>query len=405
MTTGVSAPAKSDGWNVARLGDICDVKNGFGFPPKFQGRTDLPYPFFKVSDMNADGAEVTLTVAANTVDSGILREIRGRTFAPGTVVFPKVGGAVLTNKKRILGVESTIDNNVMAVTPRDVDPAWLYYWFLTVDLVALSNTQALPSIRQSTIEALEVPLPPLGEQRRIAGILKEQMEAVERARVAAEAQLEAAKALPAAFLRDVFNSNDVAKHDAVTLGDLCTVVRGSSPRPKGDPRYYGEGVPRLMVEDCTRDGMFVSAKVDSLTEEGATHSRPMKAGDVVIVVSGNPGLPAILAHDCCIHDGFVGLRSLQSDRISNQYLYLFLQFVKASTDAQATGAIFRNLTTDQIKATNIVVPPLDVQERLCDELQQRKADAELLLARVTEQADLVTRIPAALLRHAFSGQL
>ena len=89
------------------------------------------------------------------------------------------------------------------------------------------------------------------------------------------------------------------------LGNLCEIVRGSSPRPKEDPRFNGGSVPRLMVADVTRDGKYVTPRIDSLTKEGAALSRPMQKGDLVIAVSGNPGLPAILEIDACIHDGFV----------------------------------------------------------------------------------------------------
>ncbi|MEF3253969.1 MAG: restriction endonuclease subunit S, partial [Deferribacterales bacterium] len=52
---------------------------------------------------------------------------------------------------------------------------------------------------------LVVPLPPLAEQRRIAAILREQMDAVERLRRTLEEQLEAINKLPAAILRKAFN--------------------------------------------------------------------------------------------------------------------------------------------------------------------------------------------------------
>jgi type I restriction enzyme S subunit len=55
------------------------------------------------------------------------------------------------------------------------------------------------------LSKLPIPLPPLSEQRRIAGILREQMAAVERARATAEAELEAIEALPAALLRRAFS--------------------------------------------------------------------------------------------------------------------------------------------------------------------------------------------------------
>lgn len=153
------------------------------------------------------------------------------------------------------------------------------------------------------------------------------------------------------------------KWEMVRMNELCDIVRGSSPRPKGDPRYYGGEVPRLMIEDLTRDGKFVIPKVDSLTKEGALLSRPMQKGDLVITVSGRPGVPAILNIDACIHDGFVGIRNLNK-KVDSNFLYWFLLKSKGSTNDQSVGAIFKNLTTDQIKDLQIPLPPLATQKRI-----------------------------------------
>lgn len=159
----------------------------------------------------------------------------------------------------------------------------------------------------------------------------------------------------------------------VELGSLCDVVRGSSPRPKGDPQFYGGSIPRLMVGDVTRDGKIVTPKIDSLTEAGAQKSRPMKAGDFVIAVSGQPGQPLILAIDACIHDGFAGLRNLDETRVSKNYLFHFMIHTKAKFESIAVGAIFKNLTTDQIRGLKIPLPPLTEQKRIAGILD--KADA------------------------------
>ena len=67
----------------------------------------------------------------------------------------------------------------------------------------MTTTGQLPRIGTEEIAAVEIGLPPLAEQRRIAEILKEQMAAVEKARAAA-AELEAINVLPAALLRRAF---------------------------------------------------------------------------------------------------------------------------------------------------------------------------------------------------------
>lgn len=155
--------------------------------------------------------------------------------------------------------------------------------------------------------------------------------------------------------------------EIVRLEEISTIVRGSSPRPQGDKRYYGGSIPRLMISDVTRDGMYTTPKTDFLTEEGALKSRAMSKGEVIMAVSGNPGLTTILAVDACIHDGFVGFREL-SDRILPIYLYCMLNNIKKENNDKADGAVFRNLTTDQIKDFEIPLPPLEIQQQIVNEI-------------------------------------
>lgn len=154
----------------------------------------------------------------------------------------------------------------------------------------------------------------------------------------------------------------------VPIDELCDLVRGSSPRPQGDPLYYGGKIPRLMISDITRDGMYTTPTTDFLTEEGAKKSRPMKKGDVIMAVSGNPGLSTILTVDACIHDGFVGFRNLDK-RILPEFFYFVLVHQKDINNSHSIGAVFKNLTTDQIREFQIPLPPLSIQQEIIAEIE------------------------------------
>ncbi len=143
------------------------------------------------------------------------------------------------------------------------------------------------------------------------------------------------------------------------LCDLGTVIRGASPRPKGDKRFYGGEIPRLMVEDVTRDGKYVTPQVDFLTEEGAKRSRPCKAGTLTIVCSGTVGVPSILAVDACIHDGFLALINLKQSQCV-EYLYYQFDLLRTRFDSSAThGGVFTNLTTTGVKEFKVPLPLLE----------------------------------------------
>src|ERR1017187_4377738 len=274
-------------WESARLGDIATVVNGFGFPEHLQGRTDLPFPFIKVSDMNAKGAEEIVTTAANTVDAKLLSQMGGRTYPAGTVIFPKVGGALLTNKKRVLGCEASFDNNVMGLIPKGVESDWLYLWMLTVDLRRLANTQALPSIRQSDVANLTLPVPLERERKRIAARLRQPLAATTEARAAVQAELSAAQALPAAHLQAVFSGSALKKWPTKPLTEVAEIsggvtlgrdLRGRSARQ----------VPYLRVANVKDGWLDLSHVKEVEATEAEIDGCRLRFGDLLLTEGGDP---------------------------------------------------------------------------------------------------------------------
>ena len=183
-------------------------------------------------------------------------------------------------------------------------------------------------------------------------------------------------------------SNTSAPWSFCKLGDLGTVIRGASPRPQGDPRYYGGHVPRLMVKDVTRDKKYVTPQIDFLTEEGAKLSRPVKKGTLTIVCSGTVGVPAILAVDACIHDGFLAITNLKPEW-DTEFLYQLLLREQQRFDKSAThGGVFTNLTTEIVKEFEIPAPPLKEQRRIAEILGSWDKAIELVERLIEEKQQL-----------------
>ncbi|HQI28843.1 MAG TPA: restriction endonuclease subunit S, partial [Sedimentisphaerales bacterium] len=186
-------------WNQVEMGKVADVVSGYGFPRECQGLTDEELPFFKVGDMNLPGNEKCMTTIANTISRATLKKLKAKTFPKGTIIFPKIGAAIATNKKRVLTQPSVVDNNVMGLIPKPhINPWYLYYWMLQFDLRSVSNIGPVPSMRKTEVERVAIPLPPLSEQHRIVEIL-DQADTLRKKR--AEADAKAARILPALFYK------------------------------------------------------------------------------------------------------------------------------------------------------------------------------------------------------------
>jgi restriction endonuclease S subunit len=247
--------------------------------------------------------------------------------------------------------------------PEKIDPVYLYHWLISpagrAHLTRTNDTTSgLRNLNKGLYLQQPIPSPPLIEQHRLAAILDHADLLREKRR---EAITKLDELLRSVFIEMVGDPVTNPKGwPQVEVQTISRIVRGSSPRPKGDPRYYGGPVPRLMVADVTRDGWLVKPRIDSLTEEGAKLSRPVKAGTIVMAVSGNVGVVGQLITDACIHDGFVAFTDLDEDQVSPWSLLMILHFLKVTHARRKAGAIFQNLTTNDIKTMTVPVPPREV---------------------------------------------
>ena len=127
-------------------------------------------PYFKVSDMNVLGNEMFMIVVSN-----YLKETsKYRLFPTNSIIYPKNGGAVFTNKKRILTVPSLIDLNSGAFIPsKEINYLYAYFLFLNLDLNKFYKGSAVPTVDHDAINELIFGLPPIAEQNRIVTTITE----------------------------------------------------------------------------------------------------------------------------------------------------------------------------------------------------------------------------------------
>ena len=135
---------------------------------------DEEIPFLKVSDMNLPGNEMLITSWNNAVSRDILSELKAKSYPAGTVIFPKIGAAINTNKKRILSCNSTYDNNVLGIVPNTAKilSDFLYAYLLEFDLRNWASDAQPPSMRKTVVERHQMPLPSLATQQEIVAEIK-----------------------------------------------------------------------------------------------------------------------------------------------------------------------------------------------------------------------------------------
>lgn len=210
-------------WDLKKLGEVVEIKGGDGFPLEFQGNNNVKdIPFYKVSDMNTEVNQIVMSSSNNYINAKVLMEnIKATLFPKNTVIFPKVGRAIDTNKKRILGSEGCIDNNVMGLIVKDKDilnSFFLFNYFkFFVKLIDLASGSNPPSISATNLSELPIPLPPKSIQEKIVteiGSLEEKESKLCRKIQELESEI-----------KTYFNS--FLKSKEVKIGDILTLEYGS----------------------------------------------------------------------------------------------------------------------------------------------------------------------------------
>jgi len=156
--------------SVAQVGFVISGQTPKGVAD-VEGEAGIPW--FKVGDMNTEGNELFIHKAKTYLTVGQLNSLKLHLQPEGTVIFPKRGGAIATNKKRVLFQPSSYDLNTMGVFPVGVEKKYFWYWFQTVDLGAIADGAIVPQINHGDIEPLLIPVAPPEQQKRIVAKIEE----------------------------------------------------------------------------------------------------------------------------------------------------------------------------------------------------------------------------------------
>lgn len=177
-----------------------------------------------------------------------------------------------------------------------------------------------------------------------------------------------------------------------SLGDLGGVVRGGSPRPAGDPRYFnGDFIPWLTVAALTNISehqLTVSQTVGGLTEEGSKLSRTLPEGTLIIANSGATlGVAKLLGVTCCANDG---IAAIINQRLGDKPFVCY--FVNTQTkrlrEVIATGNGQPNLNTGLIREIPIPFPPPQEQRAIAEVLSDVDGLLDALDRLIVKKRDL-----------------
>jgi type I restriction enzyme S subunit len=202
---------------------------------------------------------------------------------------------------------------------------------------------------------------------------------------------------------------DVPEHWRVMpMRMIANIVRGASPRPAGDPRYFGgDAVPWVTVAEITKDeSVFLTQTENFLTQEGATHSNLFRSGTLIYSNSGATlGVPKILSIDACANDGVVAFLNLNS-QVQAEFLYQYLSSITENIREKVKqGSGQPNLNTDIVKDLRFGLPPITEQLSILQRIAKFTEQFDSLTTEAQRAIDLLQERRTALISAAVTGQI
>jgi restriction endonuclease S subunit len=396
------------GWRWVRLGEVCEFIRGVSFDKAevsvFPEDGRLPVLRAGNIGLRLDTANDLIWVPEGAVSPNQILRVGDAVICMSSGSADVVGKTAQVEEEW-KGSVGAFCGIVRAKTPSTAD--FVNLWFRSRLFLDWRDDQArganIQNLRFSQLAKFEIPLPPLPEQRRIAAVLREQMAAVDKARAAAQVRLEAAEDLSSAFLRAVFDAAETTKWPTKRLGEVLVPhkeVIHPGDRDSGTATFVG--LEHLESHTGRRIGGL------PLDLARLTGRKPTFRQGQIVYGYLRPYLNKVWIAEfdgCSSVDQFA--YNVREDLADVRFVAWFMRsptYLRRSEVMATTGQLPR-IGTEQIAAVEIGLPSLDEQHAIADAIDHRFVTRQKLRELLCEEVDAIEKMPSALLRRAFAGEV
>ena len=285
---------------------------------------------------------------------------------------------VRPNLNAVAVIENETDNLMVASTGycvlRCKDDADVLYMFnfcqspyFIEDMTTQATGASYPAVSTSIVKSSLIPYYSIEEQHEIA----KKIDAVSNLIALRKQQLSKLDELVKSRFIEMFgdiNTNEKA-WESQPLGELCTIVRGGSPRPIEN--YLDGDVPWIKIGDATKgDNVYLHSTKEHIIQDGVKKSRMVKAGSLIFANCGvSLGFARIITFDGCIHDGWLAMEDIDV-RIDKVFLLQSLNQMTEHFRSIAPAGTQPNLNTAIMKAYVQIIPPMKLQKEYIGFVEQ-----------------------------------
>jgi len=321
------------------------------------------WPWVKTKELNDDWIEDT----EEKITDDAIESSSAKILPKDTILLAMYGATV--GQLGILKRSMSCNQACCAITTNEnlANYRFIYYQLLLhrSQLKQLAVGAAQQNLSVQLIQSLRFPFPSINKQKNISSILgtiDDKIKFLKTQNIILE------KILQTIFKSQFIDFNvqtefidseldNIPKNwEIKQISDCCVVKRGASPRPMGDPKYFGGKIPWIKISDVTKSrSPFVFSTKKTVTDAGKEKSVFLKAGSLIVSNSATCGLPVFLGKDGCIHDGWLYFINLE--KISQEFLYFLILKLQKHLVNIADGSVQKNLNTKIMGMQKFVLPP------------------------------------------------
>lgn len=380
-------------WEYKRLGEISTIKSGYT-PSSDELLSEGEVPYFKVAEMNLPGNEKYLINTLSFLSGKI------KTFPAKSIVFPKNGAAVSTNKKRILQKDSVVDLNTAILIPNQhVTTDYIYHILQNIDFSLLVKRGTVPTLNTSKLIDTVIPVPPMEVQEQIVAELDKINEVIADCREL----LRNLDTLAQSLFYDTFGdpvTNPKGWHIAKMKELTSLITNGTTPKG-GQAVYVDSGITFLRSQNVWRNKVVMDdvAYLDEATNSSMKGSM-LHHNDILITKTGRVNTENSSLGRSALFTGEDNTANINGHvylvRLKNTMAPRFVLAILLSDSYRnlirkvCVGAIDkRQLNLSHIEQFPIIMPPITLQKQFVAQVERIEAQKKAVEAAIDELQTLL----------------
>lgn len=411
-------------WIATRIKHIGMLKGGAGFPHDEQGVTDQELDLHKVNALGKTGSEGFLEKSENTISLETAKKLGAFVFPEKSIVFAKVGAALLLGRIRWLKYPSCLDNNMMGLVVRSIyDSRYIKHAMSTVKFDYVVNPGAIPSLNESQVGSLFLGIPTLLEQTIIANFLDHETAKIdtliEKQQQLIQLLKEKRQAVISHAVTKGLNPDVPMKDSGVEwLGEVpehwevCAIGYVSNGvftggTPKNESSYSDiESDLNWFGPSDFRDTRLLSESNKYLTlESHKLGDSKLFFRDSVLVI----GIGATLGKVGYCNKEFSCNQQINviypNQRVSYKYLAIALSMQEAQMKISSNASTIGIMNQEKTKSILIAVPPREEQEQIVLSVELIESKYAKLIELAGNQVELLQERRTALISAAVTGKI